>query len=85
MVPGCFTCVLNFSLGCCETRNGYEFHFQRSGTEVDERAVHGQPTHCFQGLLNTVSNYVLDRNIHVNFLKINGLNCVENDMLMHVI
>ena len=27
--------------------------------------------------------YVLDRNVHVNLLELDGLNCVENDMLMH--
>ena len=41
MVPGCFACVLNYGLGCCEAGNGHGFRFQRSGTEVDEGAVHG--------------------------------------------
>ena len=54
MVSGCFTCVLNCGLGCCEVENDHVFRFQRSGTEVDEGAVHGQPTHYFP-------NYVLDQ------------------------
>ena len=53
MVPGCFTCVLNYGLGCCEAGKGHEFWFQRSETEVDEGAIHGQPTHYFLG---TVKN-----------------------------
>ena len=61
MVPGCFTCMLNCSLRCCEAGSGYGFLFQRSGTEVDEGVVHGQPTHYFLGLLKTVPNCVLDR------------------------
>ena len=52
MVPVCFTCVLYCGFGCCEAGNGHEFRFQRSGTKVDEGAIHGQPTHCFWGLLN---------------------------------
>ena len=61
MVPVCFTHVLNCGFGCCEAGNGHGFQFQRSGTEVDEEAVHGQPTHCFWGLLKTVPICVLDR------------------------
>ena len=38
---------INCGLGCCEAGNSHGFRFQRSGTEVDEGAVHGQPTHCF--------------------------------------
>ena len=76
MVLVCFTCVLNCGFGCCEAENGHEFQFQRSGTEVDEGAVHGQPTHYFWGLLKTVPNCLLDRNVHVNFLEMNGLECV---------
>ena len=41
MVPVCFTCVLNCGLRCSEAVNGHGFRFQRSGTEVDEGAVHG--------------------------------------------
>ena len=61
MVPGCFTCVLNCGLGCFEAGNDHIFRVQTSGTEVDEGAVHGQPTHCFWGLLKTVPICVLDR------------------------
>ena len=37
----------NFGFGCCWAGNGHGFRFHISGTEVDEGAVHGQPTHCF--------------------------------------
>ena len=33
--------------GCCEARNGHGFWFQINGTDVDEGAVHGQPTYCY--------------------------------------
>ena len=48
--------------GCCEAGNGHGFRFQRSGTKVNEGAVHGQPTHYFWGLLKTVREVILDRN-----------------------
>ena len=32
-------CV-NCGFGCCEAGNGHGFRFQRSGTKVDEGAVH---------------------------------------------
>ena len=38
-----YVCV-NCDFGCCEVGNGNGFQFQRSGIEVDEGAVHGQPT-----------------------------------------
>ena len=43
----CYICVLNCGFGCHEAGNCHGFRFQRSGTEVDEGVVHGQPTHCF--------------------------------------
>ena len=43
----CCLCV-NCGFGCCWAGNGHVFWFQRSGTEVEEGAVHGQPMHCFQ-------------------------------------
>ena len=39
-------CV-NCGFGCCGAKNGHGFRFQRSGTEVEEGVVHGQPTHYF--------------------------------------
>ena len=47
MVLVCFTCVLNCGFGYCEAGNGHGFWFQRSGIEVDEGVIHGQPTHYF--------------------------------------
>ena len=87
MVLECFSCVLNCGLGCCEAGNIHEFQFQKkSGTEVDEGAVHRKPTHCFLGTVkNSPSLRVEPKNVHVNLFKMNGLNCVENDMLMHQI
>ena len=40
-------CV-NCGFGCCWAENGHGVRFQRSGTEVEEEAVHEQPTHCFR-------------------------------------
>ena len=48
--------------GCCEAGNSHGFLFQISGTKVDDGAVHGQPTHCFWGLLKTIQEVILDRN-----------------------
>ena len=53
--------MLNCGFVCCESGNGHGFRFQGSRTDVDEGAVHGQPTHCFLGLLKIVSTFVLDR------------------------
>ena len=58
--------------------------------EVELMLMRGYPwtAHTlFLGLLKTVPTFVLDRKcpcvIWINFLKMNGLNCVENEMLMH--
>ena len=40
-------CV-NYGFRCCWAGNGHGFRFQRSGTEVEEGDVHGQPTHYFR-------------------------------------
>ena len=53
MVSVCFTCVLYCGFGCCKAGNGHGFRFQRSGIEVDEGAIHGQPMHYF---FRTVNN-----------------------------
>ena len=34
MVPGCFTCVLNSGLGCCEAGNGHGFSVPQSSTDA---------------------------------------------------
>ena len=39
-------------------------------------------THCFWGLFLFVC---WTENVHVNLLELDGMDCVENDMLMHVI
>ena len=58
MVLVCFTCVLNCGFGYCEAGNGHGFWFQRSGIEVDEGVIHGQPTHCFFFFFWTIKNSV---------------------------
>ena len=55
-----YMCV-NCGFGCCEAGNGHGFRFQRSGIEVDEGVVHGQPTHYFVGLLKAIPICVLHR------------------------
>ena len=39
--------VLKLGTEMLEIRDSHRFRFQGSRTDVDEGAVHGQPTHCF--------------------------------------
>ena len=49
---------------------------------LGERAAHKQPTTRFRTVKNS-PDCSWTKNLHVNFLKMNGLSCVENNMLMH--
>ena len=49
---------------------------------LGERAAHGQPTTLFRTIKNN-PDCSLTENVHVNLFKMNGLSCVENNMLMH--
>ena len=49
---------------------------------LGERATHGQPTTRF-GTVKNNPDCSLIENVHVNLFKMNGLSCVENNMLMH--
>ena len=65
MVPMCFTCVLYCGFGCCKVGNGHGFRFQRSGTKVDEGAVHALFLGTVKNVpgLNCVENNLLMRGI----------------------
>ena len=57
--------------------------------EVEPRLMRGMSMDSPRTIFGTVKISpdlcVGPKNVHVNFLKINGLNCVENNMLMHEI
>ena len=47
------------------------------------RVVHGQPMDgC--GTVKNIPNVCWTENFHVNWLELDGMDCVENDTLMHV-
>ena len=56
--------------------------FHKVEPMLGERAAHGQPTARF-GTIKNNPDCSWTENVHVSLLKMNGLSCVENNMLMH--
>ena len=72
--------------GVCEAENGHGISVPQSGTDAWRDGC-PRTAHCTDvGLLKTVPVCFLDRKrpcVICILLKMNDLNCVENNMLMH--
>ena len=82
LVHMCCLCV-KLWFRCCETGNDHGFRFHKVEPMLSERAAHGQPTSQFGTVKNSPDVLVRPKNVHVKLLEVNGLNRVENNMLMH--
>ena len=83
-------CVIIYALNCGLGVVGLEMTMDFDSTKWNRCLVRGLPTDSpllGLGLLKTVPIYLLDRKclcvICMNLLKMNCLNCVEINMLMH--